>query len=299
MANTITDLKDVKISQSALMPWMTTLLPLSAFSTNFSPDAADKLDTIKVPVIGLPSTASDYSGDYTANSDSEASSVPVVLNRHKYKTVHLTATEAATTAIPLLEKLVVAAAQQLAIDVMTDIFSCITESKFGDPAIDPLSMDDFSYKQVIRIREACANAKMPPEQRALILDSSFYSSLLADDVVAKSFIMPLAQPGVIEAKINRIAGFDVYETTCVPSNGENLVGFAAHPSSIAVAMRYLEPVASYDEAGAVTDPVSGLTFGYLRYTDVRSNKVYITLEALYGFSVVRPEGLKRIVSEEE
>ena len=32
-------------------------------------------------------------------------------------------------------------------------------------------------------------------------------------------------------------------------------------------MRYLEPVAEYDEAGAVTDPETGLTFGYLRYTE--------------------------------
>jgi len=42
--------------------------------------------------------------------------------------------------------------------------------------------------------------------------------------------------------------------------------------------------------------VTGLTFGYLRYTDTKSNKVYITLEALYGFKVVRPAGLQRIVS---
>ena len=63
-----------------------------------------------------------------------------------------------------------------------------------------------------------------------------------------------------------------------------------------IAMRYLTPIANYDEAGAVTDPVTGLTFGYLRYTDTKSNKVYITLEALYGFKVVRPAGLQRIVT---
>lgn len=76
MPNIITDLKDVRISQAALMPWMTALLPLSAFSTNFSPEAADKLDTVKVPVIGMPSASSDFAGDYTANADSQASSVP-------------------------------------------------------------------------------------------------------------------------------------------------------------------------------------------------------------------------------
>ena len=296
MANTITDLKAVRISQNALLPWMETLLPLSAFSTNFSPDAADKLDTVKVPVIGAPSASSDYAGDYTANADSEASSVAVTLDRHKYKTVHLTAKEAATTSIPLLEKLVTTAAQQLAIDVMSDIFTSITAANFGTPAIPAISAEDFGYKTIIKIREACAAAKMPQDSRALVLDNSYFSALLADDIVAKSFITPLAQQGVVEAKVNRIAGFNVYEPGCVPDNGENLVGFAAHPSSLAIAMRYLTPIANYDEAGAVTDPVTGLTFGYLRYTDTKSNKVYITLEALYGFKVVRPAGLQRIVS---
>ena len=296
MANTITDLKDVRISQNALLPWMETLLPLSAFSTNFSPDAADKLDTVKVPVIGAPSASSDYAGDYTANADSEASSVAVTLDRHKYKTVHLTAKEAATTSIPLLEKLVTTAAQQLAIDVMSDIFTSITAANFGTPAIPAISAEDFGYKTIIKIREACAAAKMPQDSRALVLDNSYFSALLADDIVAKSFITPLAQQGVVDAKVNRIAGFNVFETGCVPDNGENLVGFAAHPSSLAIAMRYLTPIANYDEAGAVTDPVTGLTFGYLRYTDTKSNKVYITLEALYGFKVVRPAGLQRIVS---
>ena len=37
-------------------------------------------------------------------------------------------------------------------------------------------------------------------------------------------------------------------------------------------MRYLEPVADYDEAGAVTDPETGLTFGYLRYTECVARK---------------------------
>jgi len=31
--------------------------------------------------------------------------------------------------------------------------------------------------------------------------------------------------------------------------------------------RYLEPVAEYHEAGAVTEPETGLTFRYLRYTE--------------------------------
>lgn len=293
MANTLTDLKDVRIAQAALLPWMTELMPLSVFSTNFSPSPSDKGDTVKVPVVGAPTAASDFAGTYMQDIDSEASSVPVVLNKHKFKTVHMTAKEAATTAVPLLEKLVATAAQQLAIDVLTDIFSCVKKASFTTAA-DVASAEAFSYKTVLQIREACNKAKMPKAGRALVVNTSLNTALLADDIVARSFISNLAQPGVVEARINRLAGFDVYETDCVPDNGENLAGFAAHSSAVAVAMRYLQPIANYDEAGAVTDPVTGLTFGYLRYTDTASNKVLITLECLYGYEVVRTAALQRI-----
>lgn len=53
-------------------------------------------------------------------------------------------------------------------------------------------------------------------------------------------------------------------------------------------MRYLEPVAEYDEAGAVTDPETGLTFGYLRYTETSSDRIFVTVECLYGFKVAMP-----------
>lgn len=293
MANTLTDLKDVRIAQAALLPWMTELMPLSVFSTNFSPSPSDKGDTVKVPVVGAPTAASDFAGTYMQDIDSEASSVPVVLNKHKFKTVHMTAKEAATTAVPLLEKLVATAAQQLAIDVLTDIFSSVKKATFTTAA-DVASAEAFSYKTVLKIREACNKAKMPKAGRALVVNTSLNTALLADDIVARSFISNLAQPGVVEARINRLAGFDVYETDCVPDNGENLAGFAAHSSAVAVAMRYLQPIANYDEAGAVTDPVTGLTFGYLRYTDTASNKVLITLECLYGYEVVRTAALQRI-----
>lgn len=293
MANTLTDLKDVRIAQAALMPWMTELMLLSIFSTNFGPTSADKGDTVKVPVVGAPSPSSDFDGNYVKNIDSEASTIPVVLNKHKFKTVHMTAKEAATTAVPLLEKLVSTAAQQLAIDVLTDIFSAIKKNQFAT-ATDVASAEDFSYKTVLKIREACNKAKMPKAGRSLVLNTSLNTALLADDIVSRSFITNLAQPGVVEARINRLAGLNVYETDCVPDNGENLAGFVTHPSAMAVAMRYLQPIANYDDAGAVTDPVTGLTFGYLRYTDTTSNKVYITLECLYGYQVIRPAALQRI-----
>lgn len=295
MANTLTNVKDIKVAQSALKPFRAALTPLRAFSTNFSPEPADKLDTVRVPVVGAPSDSSDFAGNYTANADSTVTVIPVQLNRHKYKTVHVTAREAAETALNVLETLVASAVKQLAQDVLQDIFSEITAANYGAPSIPAVAASAFDYKKVLSVREACSIAKMPVTDRALVLDGAYFTNLLADDVIAKSFYLPITQPGVVEAQIRRIGGFDVHETVILPENGEKLVGFASHPSGMAVAMRYLVPVAEYDEAGAVTDPETGLTFGYLRYTETNSNRIFVTVEALYGFKPAIADGIKRIV----
>ena len=295
MANTLSNVNDIKVAQSALQPFMAALTPLRAFSTNFSPEPADKLDTVRVPVVGAPSQSSDFAGSYTAPADSTVTVVPVQLNRHKFKTVHVTAREAASTALNVLETLVSSAVKQLAQDVLQDIFSEITADNFGAPAIPALAANTFDYKKILAIREACSVAKMPVSDRALVLDGAYFTNLLGDEIVAKSFMLPIAQPGVVEAQIRRLAGFDIYETVILPENGEKLAGFAAHPSGLAVAMRYLVPVANYDEAGAVTDPETGLTFGYLRYTEIQSNRIFVTVECLYGFSAAIGDGIKRIV----
>jgi len=295
MPNTITNVKDIKVAQAALLPYRAALTPLRAFSTNFSPEPADKLDTVRVPVVGAPSQSSDFAGDYTANADSTVSVIPVQLNRHKYKTVHVTAREAAETALNVLENLVASAVKQLAQDVLQDIFSEITAANYGAPAIPAVAASAFDYKKVLGVREACSVAKMPVSDRALVLDGAYFTNLLADDVIAKSFYLPITQPGVVDAQIRRIGGFDVHETVILPENGEKLVGFASHPSGMAVAMRYLVPVAQYDEAGAVTDPETGLTFGYLRYTETNSNRIFVTVECLYGFKSAIAAGIQRIV----
>ena len=296
MSNTLTNVKDIKVAQRALMPFMSNLLPVTAFSTDFSPQPADKLDTVRVPLVGAPSESSDFAGDYSANADSTVTVVPVTLNRHKYKTVHVTARESAETSLNALEALVEAAAQQLAQDVLVDIFSCITLANFGAPGIAALAATAFDYKKVLSLREACGNAKMPPNPRSLVLDAGYYTNMLADDEVAKSFNLNLNAPAVTEGMVKRLAGFNLHETTLIPSDhAEKLVGFAAHSSAVAVAMRYLQPVADYQQAGAVTDPTTGMTFGYLRFTDTRANKIFVTLECLYGFAPAKTDALKRII----
>ena len=169
MSNTLTNVKDIKVAQKALMPFTANLMPVTSFSTNFGPQPSDKGDTVRVPLIGAPSGSSDFAGDYTANSDSTVTTMPVVLNRHKFKTVHVTAREVSETAMDLLDTLVATAAQQLAQDVLLDIMTVITLANFGGPGLNALPATSFDYKKVLTLREACGAVK---DRKSTRLNSS-------------------------------------------------------------------------------------------------------------------------------
>ena len=77
--NVLTNVGDIKVAQTALQPFLKTLLPVAAFSRNFSPNPADKGDMIRVPIVGAPSESSDFEGDYTSNSGADIQTVPVTL----------------------------------------------------------------------------------------------------------------------------------------------------------------------------------------------------------------------------
>jgi hypothetical protein len=297
MANNLTQVQDIRIADKFLESFVAALTPLRAFSTDFTPEFTERGKTVNVPVIGAANASYDFAGSYSANADSDVQGIPVILDRHKVQSLHLTDKEVSESSWVSVERLAISKARQLAQDVLTDIWSLVTATNYGTPAIPALAATDFDADAVLAIRQACATANMPVSDRALILDSAYYSNLLGDAKISHSYLMQMAQPSLMEARIPRIYGFDVYETTIMPPNAEDLVGFAAHPRGLAVAMRYLQPIAAeaYIEAGPVSDASTGITLGYRRYYDTDSGKMVAAFECVYGFKKAIAAGIKRIV----
>lgn len=298
MPNTLTDVQDIRIADKFLEAFVAALTALRAFSTDFSSEFIEKGKTVNVPIIGAANSSYDFAGSYSANADSSVSAIPVVLNRHKVQSLHLTDKEVSESSWVSIERLAISKARQLAQDVLTDIWSAITLTNFGASAIPAVLAEAFDSATVLAIRQACAAVNMPVSERALVLDSAYYSNLLGDAKISHSYLMQMSQPSMMEARIPRVYGFDVYETTILPDNTENLVGFAAHPRGLAVAMRYLQPLRpeSYLESGPVSDPESGITLGYRRYYDNDSGKEIAAFECVYGFKPAITAGIQRLVS---
>jgi len=297
MPNNLNNIQDVRIADVFLEAFVAALMPLRAFSTDFSSEFIERGKTVHVPLIGAANKSYDFGGSYSQNADSNVDGIPVQLTRHKVQSLHLTDKEFSESSVISLERLAQSKARQLAQDVLTDLWGAVTVGNYGDPALPALAASAFDSSKVLKVREACAAVNMPVTDRALILDDAYYSALLGDSKVSQHYLMQVSQPSFQEARVPRIYGFDVYETTIMPDNGEKLVGFAAHPRGLAVAMRYLQPLRpeSYLEAGPVTDPSTGITVGYRRFYDNDSGKEIAAFECIYGFTPAIADGIKRIV----
>jgi hypothetical protein len=297
MPNVLTNLQDIRIADTFLQTFVAALTPFRAFSTDFSAEFIERGKTVNVPIIGEAQESHDFAGSYSEHADRSIDSIPVVLSRHKVQSINLQDKEVAESSWVTLERLATGKARQLAQDVLEDIWSAVTAARYG-AAVWTGTSEEFDAAAVLKVRGACARNNMPLTERNLILDDAYYSNLLGDPKVSQSFIVQMSSPVILDARLPRLSGFDLHETTILPDNGENLIGFAAHPSGMAVAMRYLQPISaeSYLEAGPVADPTTGITIGYRRYYDPDSGKMIAAFECLYGFTPAITSGIKRLVA---
>ncbi len=277
MSNTINVSTDV-FSQGSLDGFVSVMAPLNAFSTNFSPAPGQVGGTVSVPLYGSASTASNFNGDYTANSDSTINEVSVSLSTHYFKTVHVTDVQLQNQGADLY-KLGYYAGQSVAKSVFTGCMNIFNTGTYGVPVQTLGSAANFSTSGVLALRTQAAG--WGPEKN-ILCDSSYYSALLGN-VPANTLIQNEA---LADGSIGKIYGFKMYETDVAPMAAQTSTKvIAAHPSAIAIASRYLAPEdGAYKDARPITDPKTGTTLGYRSWYDQEAGKRYATVEWLGGYS---------------
>ncbi len=287
--NLFTGAQDDIIAQGVLRGFTAGLTPLTAFSTDFSSDAAKKGNTVSVirddstvTAVTTKTSGSDYS---MQNTSSDA--VDITLNKHPYVSTELSDTDIANSSVINLEMFGRRKGHLLAKYVLDDasngIWSVITDANYGTAAFVGAATD-FDADDVVDVMDACDDADWPQDSRSLILSNAYYSNLLKDNAIQSSAAFGGAE-AIREGRIPNLAGFDVYKSNIIPANGENLVGFAANRGAIAVAFRFLEPDAGhkYESVERLTDPESGITIGVRTWYDENSGTKRRVYECLYGF----------------
>ena len=296
MANTInSDLHNNIISQSALEQFTSILAPLGAFSASFNDEAAQRGKTISIPTLSNTSSAANFSGSY-ADQDTTYGVTQITLNKHKYVSWHITDTEESQSSAVELERFGYQKGGDLAKAVFQDILGEVTNANYSSKIT--VTANDFDADEVADLREDGLDANLYPDQCALVLSNTYFTSLLKDTDI--SHAMNYGSAEVVQGgRVPSLYGIKgIYESNSIPANSEDLQGFYAHPSSLAVAMRYLEPLNSqeYISARRLFDESTGMVMGYREFYTPATGVQTAVLECVYGMKVAVSENLIRIVA---
>lgn len=299
MANSITGVNDDIISMAILEAFTAEITPLNAFTTNFSSDAAKKGDRISI----LRTIAADAALDKTTHAaytkqDADSDAVEVVLGQPKYVSWGLDDTEVANSSVVNMEVYGKQKGFQLAKAVLQNIWSTLTVANFSAATVVGLA-NAFTTEVVADVAGVCTSADMPKDMRSLIVDDGHLTNLKKDTNLADASAYGDSRT-IREGAVGRLYGFDVFETTLITGIAgtvANLVGIAAHPSGLAVAMRYLapQPGNTYLRAEPLVGE-GGITLGlrdwYSNDTGVRNRVV----ECVFGKNVGLPAGIELLVT---
>jgi hypothetical protein len=297
MANTInSNLQNNIISQSALEAFTSVMAPLQAFSSSFNDEAGQRGKTINITTLSNTTSAADFSGTYSSQ-DTTYGTTTITLSSHKFVTWHVTDTERSQSSAVELQRFGYQKGGDLAKSVYQDILGNVTNANYSTAGFTGAA-STFDADDVADLRSDMIDSSIDISQCALVLSNDYYTALLKDSNINGS--MDYGSADLIrDGRIPSLFGIGyLFESNAIPDNSENLVGFIAHPSAMAVAMRYLEPTNTkeYIAARRLYDDDTGMVLGYREFYNASTGTQTAVLEAVYGASVALSGSLKRMVS---
>jgi hypothetical protein len=279
-----TNLNLTRLADAALQAFVKTLAPLNVFSRSFSPVAvAERMrgSGIAVPLIGTMS-GTTFGGSYAICGGTKTV-ITVTLNRHKVVHVGQSDIDALNNSDSGLSTFGEEQGAALATTVIEDILTLVTTANFGLAANTTAANLDLTQLRAARLSLNLGNAPLRP--RACLIDAIGMDALLGvtNFIQAQMF----SDNTVLrEGRVMRALGFDFYELNSSFVSAASVNAFFAHPSAIAIAMRYVQPqnTDGYWAAEQVSDPATGASFGIRGVYDPLTGQNYLAFECNYGYS---------------
>ena len=289
-------LNDSIIADAAIEAFVAELASLRAFSTDFSDETAQKGASVQV-AIPANITAGNTENAYETEDSGALGVATVPLTSYAKATVGITDKQFANSSSARLEKFAVQQARAVARKIITDAWALILNATYAQKVTKALA--SLTTADVRALKVLLGKADVPLTDRSLILNVDAFDKIAGDTTMTIANAMYYGGTEVVrEGVIPRLLGFDVIEANIVPGNAENLIGFAVHPSAMAIAIRTLAPQApsEYLESRVIRDEKSGIGLGYRRHYSTAKGTHYCTFEAIYGAVAAVPAGLARLVT---
>jgi hypothetical protein len=296
MSTIASPLQDSIIAESAIEAFVAELAALRAFSTDFSAETEKQGATVQV-AIPANIVAGTTQNAYETEETSALNSVQVPLSSYAKATVGITDSQFANSSSARLEKFARQQAKAVARKIITDTFALIINATYAQKVTKALA--SLTSADVRALKVLLGKADVPMSDRSLFLNVDAFDKIAGDTTLTIANAMFYGGSEVVrEGRIPRLLGFDVIESNIIPANGENLIGFAVHPSALAIAIRTLKPQApgEYLESRVIVDEASGIGLGFRRHYSPAKGTHYCTFEAVYGAVAAVPAGLARLVT---
>lgn len=286
MANSIANAPAI-LAESVIASLKGKLPALRAFSSVFTAAESGAGKTVQVPLIGV-STATEFgNGGYLTQDDATITAANVTLKHFKVSSRFAPLDVKSYGAQFLSNAFVPTAANALAEKCLAEIGALITNANYSSNVDTGAAL---TYAEVVTAKGVLDAAKAA-EPRAFILNPTYANGLLSDATIIGNSVLGA---GILTSgQIGTLAGAAVYQWNSLPTNSENLAGFACGADAIAVASALpMSEIPGFEVANAV-DADTGLGVQVLMGQE-QSGYYNVTATLLFGAAVGRATSLHRL-----
>lgn len=287
MPNNFTSVNTEVLGQLVLDQFVATLTPLRAFTVSATNQGSFRGDTVKVLNVQTASVALDYTTTYTIQ-DSHASSIDVLLDKHKFVSMELKDSEWRDSGLLATENFARSKGYALANSILTDVMSFVSSSFAGETRTVAKSTA-FSSSAIVDLSNYADGLNWPQFGRSLVLTPTQHSYLRKDNVIAQTY--SYGSSDVIRTgQIPSVDTFEnIYKSSVVPSN---TVGVAAVPNAVVFASRVVEPQTpnQYSSVRVISDEETGLSLTELTWHNPDDGAKRVVWTCEYGYKVGNSKG---------
>jgi len=297
MANTIAGVNLAAIAEMSLQPLQSAMLPLRAFTTDFSTDIASRGASVTTRYATNP-TAQDLASGYS-RTDTTLTAITTTLDTYYGFVWGFDDLERSKSSLQLNELFIQPAAYAIAKKVFGDIWNLVNDTNYPAATATELTVTaaNFDRDDVADIAQQLTTNGVSKMGRSLILAPSHYGALSKDlnsvDSAGQSVTIG-------ENRIPRLHGFDVYESPECDANGVSVAGLATAKNGILIAARSVDVAA---EATRIVDfetvvlPDIGLPVQFRKWYDPSTGYLMYSMGVLYGVKFGVPSsGLKIVIA---
>jgi hypothetical protein len=169
------------------------------------------------------------------------------------------------------------------------VSALITNANYSSYSVTGVGL---SYAEVVSAKGVLDAAKAS-DTRALILNPTYANNLLTDAQIAAAYA--LGANVIQTGQIGQVGGMSVFQFTSLPTNSENLAGFACGSDAIAVASGLpMSEIPGWESAVAV-DADTGLGIQIIMGQE-QSGFYNVTATLLFGAAKGRATSLTRLIT---